>query len=236
MISNIHPLNTFDLKNPIEDNNFHHKRHSTNIKSKNGSNEIKLQPGEIYYSENGSVEEPHIMKNYQNNVYLTSSKEISKRDDTLNRKIFSIINSSGTEEDENSGINIVVQNPNIIMEMENNDYIRSTHKLSTDRPVFIKRLAIDGICHNQFPVNSEEDILRSLDDKETFHKRPLTDRGTSGRTRKEEINNQKNVVSLLSSSLIREINYKNYNTNNSMRDFKLTKGKLYSEENFSDNY
>jgi len=199
---------------------------------------LKLQPGEIYYSDNGEVEEPHIMKNYQNNVYLTSSKEMSKRDDTLNRKIFSIINSSGTEEDENSGINIVVQNPNLILELENNDYIRPNHKLSTDRPVYIKRLPIDNICNNQFPVNSEEDILKSLDDRETCQKRPLTDRGTSGRTRKDDINNpkHKNVVSLLSSSIIREINYRHYNTYNSMREAKLKKGKFYSEENFSDNY
>jgi hypothetical protein len=47
----INPINTFDINIPV-DENCHHKRHSTNVKSKTASNEIKLQPGEIYYSEN----------------------------------------------------------------------------------------------------------------------------------------------------------------------------------------
>ena len=59
-----------------------------------------------------------------NDIFITDSKDLSNKNNTLNRKIFSIINSSGTEEDESSGINIVLQDVNYI---SNND-IKTNYK------------------------------------------------------------------------------------------------------------
>lgn len=145
------------IVNTLENNSFineneNYLRHITNKKINQIQDTIKPQPGEIYYSENfvysNDFNQP---SNVHNNVFLTSSKEISNRDDnTLNRKILSIINSSGTEGDENSGLHIVIQNPNYLLESENKIQFKRSNPNNAEEP---KKLKFDFLEKSNHLIN-----------------------------------------------------------------------------------
>ena len=145
------------IVNTLENNSFINEnedylRHITNKKINQIQDTIKPQPGEIYYSENfvysNDFNQP---SNVHNNVFLTSSKEISNRDDnTLNRKILSIINSSGTEGDENSGLHIVIQNPNYLLESENKIQFKRSNPNNAEEP---KKLKFDFLEKSNHLIN-----------------------------------------------------------------------------------
>ena len=145
------------IVNTLENNSFineneNYLRHITNKKINQIQDTIKPQPGEIYYSENFVYSNDFIQpSNVHNNVFLTSSKEISNRDDnTLNRKILSIINSSGTEGDENSGLHIVIQNPNYLLESENKIQFKRSNPNNAEEP---KKLKFDFLEKSNHLIN-----------------------------------------------------------------------------------
>ena len=145
------------IVNTLENNSFineneNYLRHITNKKINQIQDTIKPQPGEIYYSENFVYSNDFYQpSNVHNNVFLTSSKEISNRDDnTLNRKILSIINSSGTEGDENSGLHIVIQNPNYLLESENKIQFKRSNPNNAEEP---KKLKFDFLEKSNHLIN-----------------------------------------------------------------------------------
>lgn len=70
-------------------------------------NKLNIKPGEILYSED---EEKEIRDDYNNKLNINEiiKEENSQKNNSLDRKIFSIINSSGTLEDNNNGKNIIL--------------------------------------------------------------------------------------------------------------------------------
>ena len=223
-------INTLD-NNIIMNENELDKRQFTNSKSKPFSNSLKLQPGEIYYSDN-LVNNDFNKKSYlHNNLFLTSSREISNRDDnTLNRKIFSIINSSGTEEDENSGINIVIQNPNYLIENNNNHQFKKTnHNNIVNNIERSMKLDFQYINRKNL-VNPNEDESRN-NNNDPCQNKPLTDREVSSqRTRRQNFENliQPKVVAKLTSNLKRK-SYKNSIKSNSMNEIPMNKANNQEE-------
>ena len=68
----------------------------------------------------------------------------------MNRKILSIINSSGTEGDENSGLHIVIQNPNYLLESENKIQFKRSNPNNAEEP---KKLKFDFLEKSNHLIN-----------------------------------------------------------------------------------